>query len=163
MFEIEDKVIYGSVGVCTVEDINTPPIHGVAGDYYFLQPVYDNKGIIYSPVENKVPMRAIMSSVECNELIELAQDCEDNESLNEEVKPILYDDVIKSQDAFSLLRLIRCLFNIKNQREKDLKKMKSVDNKFLNTARSLLYGEMAVSLNKDYDEISSKMDSFLSI
>ena len=51
MFEIGDKVVYGVVGVCEVENIDTPPIKGISGDYYFLQPVFDSKGIIYSPVE----------------------------------------------------------------------------------------------------------------
>ena len=38
MFEVDDKVVYGVVGVCTVSAIDTPPIKGVTGDYYFLQP-----------------------------------------------------------------------------------------------------------------------------
>ena len=47
MFEVNDKVVYGIVGVCEVEDIAAPPIKGIEGDYYFLQPVYDDKGIIW--------------------------------------------------------------------------------------------------------------------
>ena len=35
MFEIGDKVVYGVVGVCEVENIDTPPIKGISGDYYF--------------------------------------------------------------------------------------------------------------------------------
>ncbi|MFR2510779.1 MAG: CarD family transcriptional regulator [Lachnospira eligens] len=35
MFEIGDKVVYGVVGVCEVEKIDTPPIKGISGDYYF--------------------------------------------------------------------------------------------------------------------------------
>ena len=62
MFEIGDKVVYGVVGVCEVENIDTPPIKGISGDYYFLQPVFDSKGIIYSPVDsNKVMIRSIMT------------------------------------------------------------------------------------------------------
>ena len=47
MFEVNDKVVYGVVGVCEIEDIGKPPIKGIDKDYYFLQPVYDIKGIIY--------------------------------------------------------------------------------------------------------------------
>lgn len=35
MFEVNDKVVYGIVGVCEVEDIAAPPIKGIEGDYYF--------------------------------------------------------------------------------------------------------------------------------
>ena len=45
MFEIGDKVVYGVVGVCEVENIDTPPIKGISGDYYFLQPVFDNRTV----------------------------------------------------------------------------------------------------------------------
>ena len=51
MFEVGDRVFYGVVGVCEVEDIAAPPIKGIDGKYYYLQPVYDDKGIIYSPVD----------------------------------------------------------------------------------------------------------------
>ena len=53
MFEVKDKVFYGVVGVCEIVDIAQPPIKGIEGKYYFLQPVYDDKGLIYSPVDSK--------------------------------------------------------------------------------------------------------------
>ena len=62
MFEVNDKVVYGLVGVCEITDISAPPIKGIEGDYYFLQPVYDDKGIIYSPVNSaKVQIRNIIT------------------------------------------------------------------------------------------------------
>ena len=64
MFEINDKVVYGVVGVCEIENIGKPPIKGIDKDYYFLQPVYDSKGIIYSPVDStKVMIRGIRMPV----------------------------------------------------------------------------------------------------
>ena len=36
MFEINDKVVYGVVGVCVIENIGKPPIKGIDKDYYFL-------------------------------------------------------------------------------------------------------------------------------
>ena len=67
MFEIGDKVVYGVIGLSEVENIETPPNKGKSGDYYFLQPVFDSKGIIYSPVDsNKVMIRGIMTVKECD-------------------------------------------------------------------------------------------------
>ena len=88
MFEVEDKVVYGIVGVCEVESIDVPPIKGIDGKYYFLQPVYDNKGIIYSPVNStKVMMRKIISREEAEKLIVKAQNCKKDTLLNEKVTP----------------------------------------------------------------------------
>ena len=105
MFEIGDKVVYGVVGVCEVENIDTPPIKGISGDYYFLQPVFDSK----------------------------------------------------------LIHLIRALYVIKNERAKDLRKMKSADSRMLIAARKLLYGEFAAVYNQNFDDVAEEMDAFLSV
>ena len=73
MFEVGDRVFYGVVGVCEVEDIAAPPIKGIDGKYYYLQPVYDDKGIIYSPVDSKkVSMRTIITKEEAQTFLERA-------------------------------------------------------------------------------------------
>ncbi len=162
MFEVNDKVVYGVVGVCEIVDINKPPIKGIEGKYYFLQPVYDDKGIIYSPVESKkVMMRYVMSKEDAQKLYVRAQNCKKDTALNEAVSPRDYDEVIKSQDAFELMRLIRTLYNIKNERAKNLRKMKSADLRMLMSARKLLYGELAVSLDCEHKELCEELDAML--
>lgn len=162
MFEVSDKVFYGVVGVCEIVDIAQPPIKGIEGKYYFLQPVYDDKGLIYSPVDSKkVSIRSIITQKEAEKLLKRAQNCKTDELLNEKVIPNQYDEMVKSQDAKSLMRLIRVLYNIKNERAKELRKMKSADSRMLITARKLLYGEMAVALGIDYDEMCEALDNCL--
>ncbi len=110
MFEIGDKVVYGVVGVCEVENIDTPPIKGISGDYYFLQPVFDSKGIIYSPVDsNKVMIRGIMTVKECDKLKERARNCKKDGELSEKVTPMQYDEHMKSQDAFKAYASDSCI------------------------------------------------------
>lgn len=162
MFGIQSMVIYGVVGVCEVKDISTPPIKGIDGEYYFLQPVYDDKGIIYSPVSNnKAMIRAVISKDEADKLIDKAQNCKQDEELNSKVMPMQYDEMMKSQDAYKLLHLIRHFYNIKNERAKDLRKMKSADARMLQAARKLLYGELAVATDTDYTAMCERMDGLL--
>lgn len=162
MFGIQSMVIYGVVGVCEVKDISTPPIKGIDGEYYFLQPVYDDKGIIYSPVHNnKAMIRAVISKDEADKLIDKAQNCKQDEELNSKVMPMQYDEMMKSQDAYKLLHLIRHFYNIKNERAKDLRKMKSADARMLQAARKLLYGELAVATDTDYTAMCERMDGLL--
>ncbi|MGN0316605.1 MAG: CarD family transcriptional regulator [Lachnospira sp.] len=164
MFEIGDKVLYGVVGVCTIENIDIPPIKGIDKRYYFLQPVYDSKGIIYSPVDsNKVMMRYVISEDECRKIYDRAKYCKKDEELNKPVSQIQYDEMIKSQDIIQLMHLVRVLYNVKNERAKDLRKMKSTDARMLTAAKKLLYGEIAAVMNRDIAEVSEEMDSFLSV
>lgn len=162
MFEIQSMVVYGVVGVCEIKDISTPPIKGIDGDYYFLQPVYDDKGIIYSPVNsNKVMMRNIITAKEAQKLCDVARNCKKDDKLNEKISPAAYDEMIKSQEPMKLMHLIRSLYNIKNERAKELRKMKSADSRMLQAARKLLYGEISVALGKDFHEMSDEMDEYL--
>ena len=69
--------------------------------------------------------------------------------------------MIKSQEPMKLLHLIRVLYNIKNERAKDLRKMKSADSRMLATARKLLYGEIAASLETELSELTDDLDSYL--
>ena len=41
--------------------------------------------------------------------------------------------------------------------------MKSADSRMLTTARKLLYGEIAESMGKDFEEMSEEMDNYLSV
>lgn len=162
MFEVGDRVFYGVVGVCEVEDIAAPPIKGIDGKYYYLQPVYDDKGIIYSPVDSKkVSMRTIITKEEAQTFLERARNCKSDELLNQKITPNQYDEMVKFQDTEKLMHLVRFLYDIKNERAKELRKMKSADSRMLVTARKLLYGELAVALGKDYSEMSDLLDQYL--
>lgn len=164
MFEVNDKVVYGVVGVCEIEEIGRPPIKGIDKDYYFLQPVYDSKGIIYSPVDsNKVMIRGVIDKQTCTRLIDRARFCKQDAELNEKIHPMKYDEMVKSQDLVQLMHLVRALFNIKNERAKELRRMKSADSRMLTTARKLLYGEIAEAMGSNYEEMSEEMDNYLSV
>ena len=127
MFEIGEKVVYGVLGVCEITDIATPPIKGIEGSYYFLQPVYDSKGIIYSPVDSNttLAMRDIVSEKEAEHLMNKAKNC-------------------KADD-------------------KDLRKLKSIDSRMLTMSRKLLYGELAVALNRELADVTEELDTYLGV
>lgn len=161
-FEINDRVVYGVMGVCEVVDIAAPPIKGIDAKYYYLQPIYDSKGIIYSPVEsNKVLMRYVISRDDAEKLYKKAEFCIKDEELNEPVAMSSYDEMVKSQNPAVLMHLVRSLYNIKNERAKEMRKMKSVDSNMLSTAKKLLYGEMAAALDRDVKEVTEELDAML--
>ena len=72
MFQAGELLVYGSTGVCRVEEI-TELDHTVRDRgrrYYVLKPLWQD-GVIYAPVDSeKVPMRPVMSREEADTLID---------------------------------------------------------------------------------------------
>ena len=106
-------------------------------------------------------MRTIITKEVAQTFLERARNCKSDELLNLKITPNQYDEMVKSQDTEKLMRLVRFLYDIKNERAKELRKMKSADGRMLVTARKLLYGELAVALGKDYSEMSDLLDQYL--
>ena len=72
MFQAGELVVYGSTGVCRVEDF--AGLDGPGEDrgkrYYLLKPLWQD-GVIYAPMDSeKVPMRPVISRTEAEALID---------------------------------------------------------------------------------------------
>ena len=75
MFEIGQYIIYGSTGVCEIEDIRDERISGEKKSYYILKPVYISGSKIYAPVGvSEVRMRALITKDEAMALIDSMPD-----------------------------------------------------------------------------------------
>ena len=62
MFSVNDYVVYGSEGVCRIEDIGRKDITGLdrEKEYYTLVPVYKS-GRIYTPTDSSIIMRRVIT------------------------------------------------------------------------------------------------------
>lgn len=72
MFEIGEYIVYGTSGICRVEEICPSPYDKKdTRTYYLLIPVHNPMGsTIYTPVDNdRVPMRRLMTREEIDDLI----------------------------------------------------------------------------------------------
>ena len=156
MFNVGEYIVYGTSGVCKVEDVTTMDMDGVPKDrlYYILKPVYMSKSTIMTPVDNtKVVMRAVMTKDEVNSLID-DMDHIETESVNDDKKRgERCKSTLASCESRELVRMIKSL-NSRNQRRiAQGKKLTSGDERYFHMAEDSLYGEMAVTLNIDKSEV----------
>ena len=73
MFQPGELLVYGTTGVCRVEEITAPDFTRAdrGRQYYLLRPLYQD-GVIYAPVDSgKVPIRPVISREEAEALIDL--------------------------------------------------------------------------------------------
>ncbi|MBO5105041.1 MAG: transcriptional regulator [Ruminococcus sp.] len=150
MYNVNDAVVYASYGVCVISAIEERDFSGENIEYYILRPVGDKKNTFYVPTSNsalKDKMRSIYSRKEVNNLISMMSDEQyiwiDNDFQRKEE----YRKIIDRGDRLELVRLIKTLYEKNAELNKQHKKLRSTDEKFLREAENMLYDEFAYSLS----------------
>jgi len=157
MFKVNDYVVYGTTGVCQITDIEKESYIGDAEtEYYVLRPIYDDKTIIRTLVNNpKVVMRKIISKDDVLSLIAAMPEQEtmwinDDRERNESFKAAL-----KTGDNEEWIKLIRTLYLKKEEKSAIGKKLAKTDENIMKNAERQLYEEFAVALSISPDEVLS--------
>ena len=149
MFEKGDYIVYGTTGVCQVEDITTmdPLQTGNERLFYVLIPASQKSGKIFTPADNtKNYMRKVLNSKEAEQLIDEIPEIEELWIANEKQREELYKTCMKSGDCHQWIRIIKTLYLRKLQRNAQGKRITAVDEKYLQMAEDCLYSELEAAL-----------------
>ena len=156
MFHVGEFVVYGSQGVCKVTDVGCLNLPGAPDDrlYYTLEPCHILGGKIFTPVDNqKAIIRPVISK---DEAITLIDDMTDIETLwvpDERKRESYYKDALRKCDCLELVKIIKTTYLRKQSRVAAGKKVTTGDEKYLHLAESNLYGELAVALDMEQEQV----------
>ena len=158
MYEQGSLIMYGSTGVCRVEDV--APMNGSRGAdrnrlYYKLVPVYGT-GTIYVPVDTKLFMRPILSYDEALSLIRripAIRELEDENSKDWHALTAAYRERIHSHDCEELVSLIKAVYFKMHAAAEGSKRPHKVDQDFRKRAEELLHSELAAALGITPEEV----------
>ena len=150
MFQPGEKIVYGTTGVCTVQEV-TPrdDLPGTAPGtlYYALEPL-SGSGIIYLPVDAPVFMRPVITRQEAEALVaripEMAAEAYHQRNLQMLLNH--YQEVLQSHDCEKLLELTMSIHVKEKQAIKAGRKLGQIDARFQKRAEELLWGELAAAL-----------------
>ena len=126
MFSAGDMVIYGSVGVCKIEDVNINSIAGVSREYYILKPIDTDKSVIYVPTDNEKltsRMRPMYTKEEVEDIVSATSKRkidwveDDNDRLEK------YRAIVSSGKIDDMIMLFRTLHDFMLYRESISKRM----------------------------------------
>lgn len=157
MFQPEELLVYGTTGVCRVEEITTPDITRAdrGRRYYLLKPLYQD-GVIYAPVDSdKVPIRPVISREEAEALIDLIPSIR-AEACRAPTLQVLaqhYQSAVRSHDCKELLELMMSIYAKQRQAEAQKRRLGMVDERYMKQAERLLYGELSAALNIPYEDV----------
>lgn len=156
MFSINDKVVYGAQGVCTIEDIASLNLRGKPEKYYVLRRCSNDASVIYVPFENEElisKMRRILSADEIYKIIESMPD-ETPDFIEDEAKrKEVCREILVSGDRVRIVRMIKALYSHKKEQQANNRHLHQSDERFLKEGEKLLHEEFALVLNIEPDEV----------
>ena len=160
MFEKGTLVVYGQTGVCEVSDVTEKAlIKNQKHLYYVLKHVYQQNNVIYAPVDSeKVLIRPVMTAKEADELICILPEIT-AESENADFTVEDYREFLSTSDVRELAKLAANIYQKKKLACIQKKKLGFSDEKYLNLAESLLFGELATALGIDIENIRDYIEA----
>ncbi len=158
MFAKGDYIVYGSTGICVIEDITTMELPGIAKDrlYYVMQPYHQAGNRIFTPVDNpKMTLRRIMTREEVLALIDEIPSIEQIGIVEEKLREQRYKEYIRSCECRNWIRIMKTLYHRKQERVLQGKKVTATDERYFKMAEDNLYTEFSISLDLPKQEIES--------
>lgn len=154
MFEIGDLIIYGSMGVCTILDICIPDVSGATKPCYLLNPHYFANTKVYAPMKNSsVSMREVMTSAETHQLIDSMPKISVFEEQDKAASMKTYRSALQSADGYLLAKLMKTLYQKREQKLEEKKVLPNQEKELLTTAETMLHGEMAQALDISIEHV----------
>ncbi len=157
MFHVNDTVIYGMSGVCTVRDITTRVFGKEKQEYLVLSPVKEPSSVIYVPTANHTLLSKIRHVLSAEELVALidsiAKEPCDNWIVDENARRGHFRDILQSGDRRRLIAMIKAIWQHGKEQRENGRKLHHSDEMMMKDAESLLYDEFSVVLNIPRDNV----------
>ena len=164
MYQIGEFVVYGNNGVCRVEKIGPIIMSGVDKErqYYTLAPVYTNGSTVFTPVDNaKTKLRPLISRTQVEELLSDVENIPTLQVADEKKREEVYKTAYKTFDCCEWVKLIKTSYLRKQERLQAGRHATAKDEKYLHLAEDSLYGELAISLEMDKEDVAEYIKKYI--
>ena len=148
MYKIGDLVVYKR-DVCRI--IEYKEKYFKDKDYYSLNPIYDNSLKIDVPIDSTL-LRDVMSKEKAEDIINSIPSI-DIIDVNDKMMENEYKRLINEGGYEGLVSVIKTTYLRNNDRLNSKRKISEKDENYFNTAVKILYGELAVALDMDIEDI----------
>ncbi len=156
MFEIGEHIVYGTSGICRVEEICSSPYDkNDTRTFYLLIPVHNPMGAtIYTPVDNdRVPMRRLMTPEEIDALIGAIPEIGLLQVPAEKQRREIYRSTVYALRPEGYVSVMKTVKRRREELTAARKHFPVSDMEYGRLARHLLYSEFAHVLGMSEDSI----------
>ena len=156
MFSVGELMVYGTNGVCRVEEIGQSPFG--ADDtrlFYKLSPTSDRANlVIYTPVDNdRVIMRPLISAEEAKAILAEISEIDIIEVPMEKKRRDIYREYLATVEPRVYVSIIKTVAQRRVEFKRTRRRLPDIDNDAEHTAKSSLYGELSEVLGFSREEI----------
>ena len=144
MFQMNDVILYGAQGVCTIAAVEEKQISGKKRSYFVLKPVEDKGATFFVPTDNAQAlekMRRLLTREEIHKLIDSMPEENAQWIANENERKECYKSILAKGDHMELIKMIKAIYLHQKEREAEGKRLHMSDERFFKDAQQILHSE----------------------
>ena len=149
MFSVGQNVLYGTNGVCVVEDITEKKVGKVSMEYYVLKPLASDSSTLFVPTHNEELVKRIRDILNKDSIDSILANLPDIGEWNEN-KQERSDDfksIVAGGDCVELIRMIRLINAHSNDLAENGRHLHMSDERFLKEAEKMVSEEISLVLD----------------
>ncbi|MBP1550490.1 MAG: hypothetical protein J6A05_10860 [Oscillospiraceae bacterium] len=157
MFKSGEYVIYGSGEICCIEEITDRCFDGTNKiKYYKIAPKEYRNSAYYVPVASaEKEIRRLLTKEEVLEIIDSIPQAEAVWYADKNERKSYFEDVLRSDDFSRLVGMIKAIYEERQKRSNDGKKLITADERAFSAAEHIIHGEFAFVLGIPESEVGS--------
>ena len=159
MFCVGQTVLYGSNGVCMVDDVTEKRIGKTKIQYYVLKPLCNNTSTLFVPTANQQlvsKMRRILTEDEAEAILRDLPPCGDWND-NKQERSEQFRAIITEGSCVELIRLIRLVRTHEQEQLAGGKRLHITDERFLKEAEKMICKKFSLVLHISRDEVLERI------
>lgn len=159
MFCVGQTVLYGSNGVCMVDDVTEKRIGKTKIQYYVLKPLCNNTSTLFVPTANQQlvsKMRRILTEDEAEAILRNLPPCGDWND-NKQERSEQFRAIITEGSCVELIRLIRLVRTHEQEQLAGGKRLHITDERILKEAEKMICEEFSLVLHISRDEVLERI------
>lgn len=155
MLSVGQMVLYGTNGVCRVEDITVKRIGGNNIEYFVLKPVCAANSTLFIPTKNDALLAKIRDIVTQDEIREILDNLPEAGEWNDNKieRTEAFKATIARADCRELVEMIRLLVSHSNALQAEGKQLHLSDERLLKEAEKMISEEFSLVLGVEQDRV----------
>lgn len=165
MFSKGEYVIYGTNGICLVDDIG--PMRNSEEDdklFYILRPVNSAASVLYVPLDNSLlcgKMRYVYTGEQLQEVLDKVKSNTLVWIDDRKTRINTFREMLHNGDMMTHILLVACIFEKKKLLDTAGKRLSDADDHILRSAERMVSEEFAWVLGIAKNEVSSYIQNYL--